>query len=1491
MFGKGKDKGQTTTSDEKLREVDSQEKDGGRDASLDTKHTRVDEGKNTQTPGNMKTNVFLDTGDVRLKVREHWWQIWRPADPPPPPPASLDDASIIPLANASFLSKITYAWISPMMVLGYQRTLQATDLWRIDDERSAEVLSRKLDQSWARRKKVAAEYNSKLAAGEIKPSAWKRVTWSVKALKGGKGSYGDRRKALEIKWQEVDGRKDPSLAYALNDVFGLSFWLAGVFKVFGDTSQLMSPLLIRAIINFGKARIMARDGDGPPPSVGRGVGMALGLWILTICASIGQHQFFWRSMMTGVLARSALIASIYRRGVNLTGKARTKLPNAALVNHISTDVSRIDAAAQWFHAGWTAPVQVSICLIILCVQLGPSALAGFALFALVAPMQTHIMSMQFKIRRKTNVWTDQRAKLLLEVLSSMRIVKYFTYEVPFLNRIFSIRHNELKGVRRIQFLRSLNIATAFSVPALAATLAFLTYTLTAHNFNEAIIFSSLSLFNLLRQPLMLMPRALSAISDARNALGRLRVVFDAEILSDDPIVIDPNMAAALEVVDATFEWEESMAVKEAKEKSAKEKGKGKRGGGGDKSGAATPAAVTGNKPFQMRDVNMSVPRGSLVAIVGPVGSGKSSLLQGLIGEMRKLKGDVKFGGRVGYCPQTAWIQNATLRDNIVFGQAWDEDRYWEAIENASLVADLQVLPDGDLTEIGEKGINLSGGQKQRVNIARALYFDADVVVFDDPLSAVDAHVGRALFNDAIIGSLRARGKSVILVTHALHFMSQCDYIYTVANGTIVEQGTYDELIAADGEFARLDKEFGGAEHDAEEAGDEEAAIEGDAKNTGNGYALEQAKQKSQKRSGAGSGKLEGRLIVAEKRVTGSVPWRVYWEYFKAGQGYWTGPFILFCMIIMQGSQIMNSYTLVWWQANTFNRPISFYQIIYGCLAISQATFTFLLGVFMDVMSFHVSQNLHHHALQNLFYAPMSLFDTTPLGRILSVFGKDIDTVDDQLAVSMRMTVITITSAIGAIVIISILEHYFLIAAAFIAFGYNYFASFYRASAREMKRLDSMLRSLLYGHFSESLTGIPTIRSYKEIPRFIRENTYYIDLENRALFLTVTNQRWLAIRLDFCGGMMIFVIAMLVVNAVNGINAAQIGLVLTYTTQLTQIFGMVTRQSAEVENYMNSVERVVGYSRSDLIEQEAPHEKPDVKPPPEWPTEGSIEFKDIRMSYRKGLPDVLKGITMKINGGEKIGVVGRTGAGKSSLMLALFRIVELNTGSITLDGIDISAIGLNDLRRKIAIIPQDPLLFSGTIRSNLDPFNLYDDAHLWDALRRSYLIETPTLPESEKAALLDEDAGVRTPQSRRFNLETVVESEGANLSVGERSLLSLARALVKDSKVVVLDEATASVDLETDAKIQKTISTEFSDRTLLCIAHRLRTIIHYDRILVMDQGQIAELDTPMNLFLKKDSIFRGMCDGSNITMEEMERAEAQRPHERLHAYVYGSVDNS
>uniref|UniRef100_A0A8H7Y0W3 ABC transporter n=1 Tax=Psilocybe cubensis TaxID=181762 RepID=A0A8H7Y0W3_PSICU len=1403
-----------------------------------------------------------------LRHNRSWWQRvpFTSTKTPPPPLKSLDDAPLLPEATANFLSNITFTWITPLLSLGYARPLEATDLYKLQPDRGAAHIAHLITESFDRRTQKANDYNTKLANGEIGPGI-KGIWWSIQG----------KRQEKEAEWRQKTGKKKASLVWALNDSVMWWFWSAGLLKVVGDTAQVTSPLVVKAIIKFATDSYVGhRTGADNIPGIGVGIGLTFTLFAMQIIVSLCTHHFFYRSTSTGVLLRGGLITAIYDRSLRLTSRARSTLTNGKLVNHISTDVSRIDFCAGFFHMSWTAPIQMIICLILLLINLGPSALAGFAFFVLGTPVQTFVMKKLFALRRKSMEWTDKRAKLLQELLGGMKVIKFFAWEIPFLARITQYRRNEMAYIRTLLVIRSANNAVAMSMPVLASVIAFITYSATGHTLEPGVIFTSLSLFNLLRLPLMFLPVSFSSIADAQNAIGRLYGVFEAELL-EKTHTVDPSIENALEVKAASFTWD-APPPDEGEKKGKKSSGlmkssktKAKAKAYEKKRAADMEEKANGEEEriFKMNNISLSIPRGQLVAIVGPVGSGKTSLLQGLIGEMRKTSGDIVFGGSVGYCPQSAWIQNATIRENICFGRPFEEERYWNAVRDSCLGPDLEMLPHGDLTEVGEKGISLSGGQKQRINICRAIYCDTEIQIFDDPLSALDAHVGKAVFQNVLQNSLSE--KTRILVTHALHFLPQVDYVYVIADGTIAEQGTYAELIARKGAFSAFIAEFGAAEEDEEkEQEDEEVAI--DEASSASTKVKEGAAKSKKEKEGLDKVKSSvggAALMQTEERNTGAISWDIYKDYMKAGRGSVVVPSLLLSLALLQGATVMSSYWLVWWQENTFERSQGFYMGLYAMLGVAQAIFSFTMGATFALLTFFASQSLHKQAIKRVMHAPMSFFETTPLGRIMNRFSKDIDTIDNLLGDALRMFMATFSAIIGAIILISVVLPWFLIGVFAICLGYVYAAAFYRASARELKRLDAVLRSSLYSHFSESLSGLATIRAYGEADRFRSDNEKRVDVENRAYWLTVTNQRWLGVRLDLLGASLTFIVAILTVGTRFSISPSQTGLVLSYILSVQQAFGWMVRQSAEVENDMNSVERIVYYAHG--VEQEAPHDIPDKKPPPSWPAEGRLVLKDVVLSYRPELPAVLKGISMNVAAGEKIGIVGRTGAGKSSIMTALYRIVELTSGSVVLDDIDVSTIGLADLRKGLAIIPQDPLLFSGTLRSNLDPFNLHDDATLWDALKRAHLVES-SAAKQRNSTTEDETpgSGTQTPVNR-FSLDTVIEDEGGNLSVGQRSLVSLARALVKNAKVIILDEATASVDYETDRKIQDTIAYEFKDRTILCIAHRLRTIIAYDRICVLDAGQIAEFDTPANLYEKPDGIFRGMCERSSITIDDIKLA--------------------
>ncbi|GAA6008882.1 hypothetical protein JCM11491_003817 [Sporobolomyces phaffii] len=1440
-------------------------------------------------PLDLPTAGNLDSHAAALDhVRRRWWL---PA--PRAPYASLAAAPVAPYASANFLSKLTFQWMQPMLNTGYQRTLVPTDLWKLDHDFEAGHLSDLLLSNFEKRRATVEQWNRAIDDGTYRPGPVRKLWWKVR---------------------KTDGKRKVGLALALSDTFFYRFWLAGLLKIISDGLNVTSPLVTRALITYGTSVYLShRDVPGyTAEPIGRGIGLAFGLWGMQVVASVCLHHFFANSAGVGVLARSALIASIYRKATNLSGKAKTTISNGRLTNHIGTDVSRIDFCAGFFHMSWTAPIQIIIILIILLIQIGPSCLVGIGFLFLMIPPQSIAMKKMFGFRRKAMVWTDKRARLIQELLGGMKVIKFFAWEIPYLKKLQGYRAKEMREVRNLLVSRAATTGVAMSLPTLATVLAFVTYAGTGHRQDAANIFTSFTLFQLLRMPLMMLPMSLSTITDAHNALGRLTEVFLADE-RDNAFKVDPTAEHAVTVIDADFRWEApppedaagANAAKSSRSKKKQDKrddkkmkkaaaaaaakksaGGGRGGGGGDKpvelkldenapldaetaevggdatgavaTGPTTPratAAAAGGEPevevepelMQLSGINLRIPKGQLCAIVGAVGSGKSSLLQALVGEMKRTKGDLAFSGSIAYAAQQAWMQSCSLKDNILFGRPFDEARYKQVIHDACLEADIEMLPYGDATDIGEKGVTLSGGQKQRVNIARTLYYNADIVLLDDPLSAVDAHVGKHLFDEAICGALAS--KTRLLVTHALHFLPRCDYIICLENGRITQEGTYSELVAdKDGAFAALMDEFGGDLEEKKEEQDEkeEEAIE------------DMGDKKKQDKAEPVAAKA---LMQEEERAVGSVDRRVYAKVFKLSQGWITFSLLIVAVILQQAAQVVGSYILVWWQEDSFNRSSAFYEGMYSFLGVMQAVFSFIMGLATSWIGYNVSRALHYGAIQGVLHAPMSFFDTTPLGRITNRFSKDVDTIDNVLSDSFRMFMSTLGSVVGSIVLISIVQPYFLIVVAAILCLYAFAASFYRESARELKRLDNILRSSLYAHFSESLSGLPTVRAYGEIPKFIKQNQNFLDIENRAYYLTVINQRYLGLRLDFFGSCLTFAVAMFSVGTAKSVSPSQTGLVLSYILTVSQAFSWMVRQGAEVENDMNSLQRLLHYGEA--LPREAPGVVEDNRPPENWPASGAIQFDNVVMSYRPDLPPVLKGMTLSVGAGERIGVVGRTGAGKSSIMMTLFRIVELSSGSITVDGIDISKIGLSDLRSRLSIIPQDAVLFNGTLRSNLDPFEEHDDATLHDALKRSWLVEQNAHPPPDA---VDPSGGASTPAKPRFTLDLQIEDEGSNLSVGERSLVSLARALVKDSKIIVLDEATASVDFATDSRIQETIRTEFKDKTLLIIAHRLRTVIDADRILVMDGGKVAEYDTPLALYRRGDGsgIFRSMCDRSGIS---------------------------
>jgi ATP-binding cassette, subfamily C (CFTR/MRP), member 1 len=1394
-----------------------------------------------------------DDVDIKeeVKPKPPWYDRINPLKRRKPPPVP-EDRIVSREYGAPFLSLLTFQWMNPVMTVGYLRPLELGDVWLVNPDRSSETLTPKMVASFKRR----------VAAGERNP-----------------------------------------LIFALHETFKFEFWLGGFCQLSSSIFQVLSPFTTRYLIQFASDAYIAQRTGRPAPNIGKGIGIVLAITFMQICQSLGTNQFIYHGMMIGGQARAVLINAIFDKSLKISGRAKaggkavgdektsngidvptlrvekdsllhrmmskravgpkvtpdqakgvagdgTGWSNGKIVNLMSVDTYRIDQASGMFHLIWTSPILVVITLVLLCVNIGYSALSGYALLVIGMPLLTKAIKSLFARRRRINKITDQRVSLTQEILSSVRFVKFFGWEGSFLERLKELRRREIKAIQILLAIRNGINAVSMALPVFASMLAFITYSLSNHNLVPARIFSSLALFNALRMPLNLLPLVIGQVTDAYASLGRIQEFLLSEE-QQDAIVWDEDMEPAIEMHNASFTWERNSThdkdqagafqtqaqIKNAKnvqkqEKKA-EKASKKQGIPSSSSDDSSSENVQ-LEPFKLQDMDFTVGRNELLAVIGTVGSGKSSLLAALAGDMRKTSGKVKMGASRAFCPQYAWIQNSTLKENILFGKPYKTKWYNQVVDACALRPDLEMLPAGDHTEIGERGITVSGGQKQRLNIARAIYFDADIILMDDPLSAVDAHVGRHIMDNAICGIMK--NKCRILATHQLHVLNRCDRIIWMNEGRIESVDTFDNMMRDNRDFQQLMATTA-----------QEEFLED--KNNENEDEVEKEKKKSKK-----SKKPAVALMQQEERAVKSISWGVYGAYFKASGSVLMAPFIFVVLVLANGANIATSLWLSYWTSNRFGLPTGAYIGIYAGLGVLQACLMYSFSTLLSTGGTNSSKAMLHRAMTRVLRAPMSFFDTTPLGRITNRFSKDVDSMDNNLTDAFRMYLITLTMIISVFALIISFFHYFAIALIPLLLIFLFSASYYRASAREMKRHESVLRSFVFARFSESISGVASIRAYGLQDYFSKRIRDSIDQMDSAYFLTFSNQRWLAVRLDAVGNLLVFTTGILVVTSRFNVSPSIAGLVLSYILAIVQIIQFTVRQLAEVENNMNATERLHYYGTQ--LEEEAPAQLKQMED--SWPQSGRIEFEDVQMRYRPGLPLVLQGLDFKIEGGERIGIVGRTGAGKSSIMSALFRLTELSGGSIKIDDIDISQVGLQDLRSRLAIIPQDPTLFRGTIRSNLDPFNEHTDLELWAALRKADLIGE----EQEASQGLD----AQGKNTGRIHLDSTVEEEGLNFSLGQRQLMALARALVRNSRIIVCDEATSSVDFETDQKIQKTMATGFKGKTLLCIAHRLKTIIKYDRICVMDAGRIAELDEPIKLY-EKGGIFRGMCDRSGIRREE------------------------
>ena len=1311
----------------------------------------------------------------------------------------LEEEQLSPIEFANVFSVLTFSWVTPMMKYGYHKYLTEDDLWPL----------RTRDQTG---------------------------TTSAK---------------FESAWQKELDTNHPSLWIAMFRAFWAPYFRAAIFKTFHDVLQFVQPQLLRLMITW----VDSYRKEKTPEPVAKGAAIALGMLAVATIQTTMLHQYFQRAFETGMRIKSSLTAAIYRKTMVLSNEARASQSTGQIVNLMAVDSQRLQDLTQYGQQLYSAPLQIILCMASLYQLVGISMLAGVGVMLVMIPINGLIARIMKGLQKTQMKNKDSRTRLMTEILNNMKSIKLYAWTTAYMAKLNYVRNQqELKTLQKIGAASALANFTWSTTPFLVSCLTFAVFVMTNDRpLSSDLVFPALALFNLLTFPLAMLPMVISAIVEATVAVERLTAFFRSNELQSDAIIIEPEAEdpgdETVSVIEGSFSWGREAELR-------------------------------------LKDINYIAKKGELNCIVGRVGAGKSSLLLSLLGDMYKHKGTITLHGKVAYVAQQPWVMNASVKDNVTFGYRWDAQFYEQTMQACGLKEDLDALPDGDDTEVGERGISLSGGQKARLTLARAVYARADIYLLDDILSAVDQHVGRHIINEVLGQNGLLATKTRILATNSIPVLREADHVCLIQDGSIIETGTYAEAMATDGlirqiVFSSSSQDQSGAvtpeDDDAQTIVEDvsSSSIEADGQEAGE--AVQEGhdtlapikpvptgcdRKVSLRRASSASfhgprGKLldeetggrrsDSKPKSKEHVEQGKVRWDVYFEYAKAANL----PAVAIYLMAMISAQILSfggSFWLKHWaEVNDDyggNPDVGKYIGIYFAFGVGGAGVVVVQTLILWILcSIHASKNLHERMAHAIFRSPMSFFDTTPTGRILNRFSSDIYRVDEVLARTFNMLFASSARSMFTLILIAYPTPAFIALIIPLLGLYLFIQRYYLRTSRELKRLDSVTKSPIYAHFQETLGGLSTIRAYRQQRRFERENEWRMDANLRAYFPSINANRWLAVRLEFIGSIIIFAAAALAVISVwNGskLSASLVGLTLSYALQITQSLNWIVRQTVEVETNIVSVERVLEYAR---LPSEAPETIAKRRPAASWPAEGAVDFFNYSTKYREGLDNVLKNISLDIKPHEKIGIVGRTGAGKSSLTLALYRLIEPTSGRIAIDNVDISKIGLMDLRQRLAIIPQDAAIFEGSVRDNLDPNHIHDDTELWDALQRSRL----------RDHISKMDGG----------LDAKIYEGGSNLSSGQRQLVSLARAVLTPSNILVLDEATAAVDVETDAALQQELrGSIFKYRTIITIAHRINTIMDSDRIVVLKAGEIQEFDTPSAL-LKKKGLFYDLAKEAGL----------------------------